>query len=329
MALPIWISGFTGSAPDALAFLINGSPDCCPELSVCFDEWEKWLPDHDKWDTPGAADNEDYQILGRKKFWQTLGHSQDPEYQALAHEFDEAIKLSQILKNDTRMIGLRENYDLYAEKCALLPPRQKYHGMQIRTANLDDAVTWIPGSKAVWATTWFINDPTIIWNWTDMAVRANIDNGLGKVLAEIEIQDMSDWPPESGNSSNGYISQETVDKVSFSFGKHIFANFELWIKLKEHGIHFFPQEQFLNIEHTMTIYDELEIARPDTAWVERWVSEFRRRLNLDMSYCAELDVINQQAEQHFLKRLELSQDLTDDQKQQILQKQQQCKQSFS
>lgn len=300
MTTPIWISGFTGSSPDALAFLINGSPDCCPELSVCFDKWAD-VKDNDGWD----KESDLWQVLNRKKFWAPLELSDDPDYAVISHEFAEATRLSQLLKNDTRMVGLKEHYELYAEKCSLLPKKQTWHGMQIRTANLDSALEWIPGSKAVWAASWFAMDYTSIYNWTDMSIHANIDNGYGRILEDpiSGNHQMDDWPPESGNSPNGYVSEELVDKISKGFSKHLLANIELWLKLKDTGVYFFPPAQFLNTKHVMDIYDELEIQPPEYEWVERWVNTFRTKLNLDAPYCRDLETINENAFNYLLKRI--------------------------
>jgi len=277
MALPIWISGFTGSLPDALAWLINGSPDCCPELSNCYDDFIALTGDI--WDVPGEEDLEDYKILGRKKFWNPLIVSNDPEYMALWHEFNDSNKLSLMLKNDVNMEGRRDHYEHYAEKCALLPPRQTYHGMQIRTANLHKALQWIPGSKAVWASAWDINNPTVIYNWTDMSVRANMENGQGRGLVIDDKYSSISWPPETGNSSNGYIPERDVELIASAYAKHVFANVSLWVKQQHYGVQFTELSTFMDPNKVMDIYHQLGIRSPDEQWVQHWLQIFRTNSN--------------------------------------------------
>ena len=306
MTLPIWVSGFNGSMPDVLTFLINGSPDCCPELGVCFDRMI--AEGEDVWDMPGADDLEVYQGLNRKKFWQPLENSQHPDYIAIKEIFGEATQLSQMLKNDTRMIADKASYEHYASRCAMLPSFQKYHAMQIRTANLDDAVNWIPGSKAVWAAHWFVNNPTVIYNWTDMCVRTNMVDGLGKVIFENEtsIHDMSDWPPETGNTSNGYITEDLQSIITSSLSKHIFVNLKLWADLKDSGVNFIPLDQYLHAAKVMEIYDVLEIAPPEEAWVMKWMDEFKSRLQINTNYIPDLDIIKEATYSNVCERIESS-----------------------
>lgn len=307
MALPIWISGFTGSMPDALAWLINGSPECCPELSNCFDTFDTELGG--MWDAPGEADLEDYKILGRKKFWNPLIASTDPEYMDLRHEFDDATKLASLLKNDVEMIGRREHYEHYAEKCLLLPPRQRFHGMQIRTANLDSALQWVPGSRAVWASSWSINNPTVIYNWTDMSVRANLENGLGKGLLTNDKFNTISWPPETGNSSNGYIPEQDMESISHAYSKHILANMSLWIKLQHKGVKFISVDDFMNHETVMDVYKLLNLKPPTTEWVTKWLTLFREKSNYSkVGYNPSLDDIKELTRKSLMQKLDYESD---------------------
>ncbi len=284
MAKPIWIFGPNRGQPNLLAWLINGSPDCCPELSNVYDkDYGKHHRHEDWWD---EIDEEGERFtLGRPKFWQPLEWADDPIYTKIATSEwyrTSSIEMTQMLKNKPKMLGPKEEFLYYAECADKLPG--KYHAMVVRVTNLEDALEWVPGSKALLSTCICVPSITEVYAYFcgDFALTKAHENDKGAIEEITRMRPLISWPLETGNSPNGYIPDNVVYQMALRLKLDIISASGLVQRYnKNQKIICFDFHDFMIVNNTPNIYDNLGLAKPTTEWINTWVERFRSKAKLD------------------------------------------------
>ena len=268
--------------------MVNGSPDCCPELSTVYEktcgisqEYLQW------WD---ALDEEDERFtFGRRKFWQPLEWSKNPTYELLHNDGQGLLNRwfentgSQIVNMLKPMNTIGEDHEflLYAKYAAELP--HKYHAMVVRVTNIDRALELVPGSKAI------VTQRTTVPSAQEMYVYLCEEFALSKsvlvdpdAVEEVKkLQPNVDWPYDSGNSPNGYLPGSTVDKITQHVRRDVLYADSLQQQYHNNGIVLVGPNDFLNTQTLPNIYQQLGIEQPTKEWLDTWVQRFRTNARID------------------------------------------------
>ena len=296
MAKPIWIFGPNRGQPNTLAWLINGSPDCVgTEFSTIYDNTIEVFGDHEWWDYLDAE--AERATLGRPKFWGPFEWSTNPIYTKIAtSEWYRSSNKSmcKMLKNKPDMKGTKEEFLYYAECADKLPG--KYHAMVVRVTNLEDALKWVPDSKAIFSTCITVPSITEMYAYFcgDFAIT---DSHLGpppdeSALKTLRInQPTIGWPLETGNSPNGYIPNSSIISMSTQLRWDIDSAINMIEDGIEKGIIGINFDDFMIANNTHNIYDKVGLAKPTSEWINTWVERFRFRAKLDGSYNPDLQKV--------------------------------------
>lgn len=281
MATPIWVFGPDRGLPSTLNWLINGSPDCSPELSKCFLNGQPDSPETE-WEWKEVAQHSSYRRLGRKSTLTWLKYSKDPKYSEKTYTIngrtypdhwtyydDTATQLSRILKDHWDLRGPRAEWQAYYDHSQLIP--QKYHSWHVRCVNLADAIEWFPETKAVYTNFYYWQNPNFIYHFIDHETEPVIEQTFGNL-----------WPPESGNSPNGYLSEEEKFAYTNFVAQKIKGSYKLWVEMRRANpdIVCVDVDDFLDPQSCMQIYDRLGIARPSEEWVTEWLDWLKQQMNL-------------------------------------------------
>lgn len=263
--------------------MINGSPDCCPELSAVYEETFEVTQNYLEWWE--ALDEEDERFtFGRRKFWQPLEWSKNTTYTEIhgsAKWFERTgSEMARMLK-PMSMIGNDQEFLLYAKYVNDLP--QKYHAVVVRIKNVERALELVPDSKAI------VTQRTTVPSVEEMYVYLCEEFALAKptlgdpeAVEEIKrLQPTVEWPFESGNSPNGYLPATTIDKVTRHVRRDIAYAKSLQQQYHNNGIVLVGPNDFLNTQNISTVYTQLDIAPPTDEWMHTWIQRFRTQAKMD------------------------------------------------
>tara|TARA_B100000965_G_scaffold263786_1_gene222687 strand:- start:2986 stop:3930 length:945 start_codon:yes stop_codon:yes gene_type:complete len=293
LAKPIWIFGPQRGQPCPFAWLINGSPDCVgTEFSTIYDNTIEEFGHHIWWDDVDA-EGERY-TFGRPNFWGPFEWSTNPIYTNIATPVwyrSTNVSMCKMLKNKPDMKGTKEEFLYYAECADKLPG--KYHAMVVRVTNLEDALKWVPDSKAVYTTCVHIPNITEMYVYFcgDFALtKAHRDDHAAQTRIKSR-QPAIGWPLETGNSPNGYIPNSSIMSMATQLRWDIDSAIQLLEYGEQNNIVGFNFNDFMIANNTPNIYDKLGLARPTTEWINTWVERFRYQSKLDGLYNPDLQIV--------------------------------------